>query len=210
MWDILDLCGGDKGWVVYHNNQRLRHHKVLVHHGDFFACYERNDSNTPFQADRIGYDAAMERVANTPAPVHSEAAEPTVSVPDANDDAGHEDTAAFEQTGNPLFLIGRGSGRRNQGNTAEALYLSPWPVACALLAWCSSGQKKNRAFFGVSVPYVAGVACSCAVSYIWFSPGLHILIHPPVRVPLDPHISGSGIGRATVGLPYASVSFRDY
>ena len=63
VWDILDLCGGDKGWVVYHNNQRLRHHKVSVHHGDVFACYERNNCNTPFQADRIGHDAAMERVA---------------------------------------------------------------------------------------------------------------------------------------------------
>ena len=26
VWDILDLCGGNKGWAVYHNNQRLRHH----------------------------------------------------------------------------------------------------------------------------------------------------------------------------------------
>ena len=41
VWDILDLCGGDKGWVVYHNNQRLEHHRVSVHHGDVFACYER-------------------------------------------------------------------------------------------------------------------------------------------------------------------------
>ena len=129
VWDILDLCGGDKGWVVYHNNRRLRHHKVPVHHGDFFACYERNDCNTPFQADRIGYDAAMEWVANAPAPLHSEAAGPTVSAPsapDAADDDSHEDTATFEQTGNPLLLIGRDSGRRSQGDTAEALYLSPF------------------------------------------------------------------------------------
>ena len=47
VWDIFDLCGGEKGWVIYHNNQRLRHHKVSVHHGDFFACYERCDSNSP-------------------------------------------------------------------------------------------------------------------------------------------------------------------
>ena len=33
VWDIFDLCGGEKGWVIYHNNQRLRHHKVSVHHG---------------------------------------------------------------------------------------------------------------------------------------------------------------------------------
>ena len=126
VWDIFDLCGGEKGWVVYHNNQRLRHHKVPVHHGDFFACYERSDSNTPFQADRIGYDVAMEWVANAPAPVHSEAAGPTVSVPsapDAADNARHDDTATFEQTGDPLLLIGRDSGRRSQGDRAVSLDL---------------------------------------------------------------------------------------
>ena len=40
------------------------------------------------------------------------------------DDASHEDTATFEQTGDPLLLIGRDSGRRSQGDTEEALYLS--------------------------------------------------------------------------------------
>ena len=129
VWDILDLCGGDKGWVVYHNNQRLRHHKVSVHHGDFFACYERNNSNTPFQDDRIGYDAAMERVTNASAPVHSESVGPPVSAFSAPDAAGNDsqvDTATFEQTGDRLLLIGRDSGRRSQGDIAEALYLSPF------------------------------------------------------------------------------------
>ena len=129
VWDILDLCGGDKGWVVYHNNQRLRHHKVSVHHGDVFACYERNNCNTPFQADRIGHDAAMERVANAPAPEPSEAVDPfasELSFPDAVGDDSHVDTATFEQTGDPLLLIGRASGQRSQGDTAEALYLSPF------------------------------------------------------------------------------------
>ena len=129
VWDILDLCGGDKGWVVYHNNQRLRHYKVSVHHGDVFASYERNNCNTPFQADRIGHDAAMERVPNAPAPVHSEAVEPPVSelsFPDAAGDDSHVDTATFKQTGDPLLLIGRDSGEGSQGDTAEALYLSPF------------------------------------------------------------------------------------
>jgi len=127
VWDILDLCGGDKGWVVYHNNQRLRHHKVSVHHGDFFACYERNNCNTPFQADRIGYDAAMERVANASAPVHTEAVEPPVSASSTFDDAdedSHVDIATFEQTGDPLLLIGRDSGRCSQVDTAGSLLLS--------------------------------------------------------------------------------------
>ena len=57
VWDIFDFCGGEKWSVIYHNNQRLRHHKAPVHHGDFFACYERSDSNTPFQADRTVSDS---------------------------------------------------------------------------------------------------------------------------------------------------------
>ena len=75
-----------------------------------FPCYERNDCNTPFQVDRIGHEAATEWVANAPAPVHSEAAGPSVSelvVPDAAVEVGHENTATFEQTGDPLLLIVR-------------------------------------------------------------------------------------------------------
>ena len=66
VWDILDLCGGEKGWVIYHNNLRLRHHKVSVHQGDFFACYERCDSTAPFQVDRPVTDIAQGWVANAP------------------------------------------------------------------------------------------------------------------------------------------------
>lgn len=51
VWDIFDLCGGTKGWVIYHNNQRLRHHRVSVHHGDYFACYERWDLGSPIRGD---------------------------------------------------------------------------------------------------------------------------------------------------------------
>ena len=43
----------------------------------------------------------------------SEAAGPSESepvVPDAAVKVGHENTATFEQTGNPLLLIGRNSG----------------------------------------------------------------------------------------------------
>ena len=31
VWDVLDLCGGERGWIIYHNNQRLQHQKVMVH-----------------------------------------------------------------------------------------------------------------------------------------------------------------------------------
>ena len=129
VWDILDLCGGNKGWVVYHNNQRLGHHKVSVHHGDVFACYERNNCNTPFQADRVEHDAAKERVANALAPEPSEAVEPLASEllsSDAVGDDSHVDTATFEQTGYPLLLIGRASGQRSQGVPADVSYLSPF------------------------------------------------------------------------------------
>ena len=47
VWDILDLCGGH-GWIIYHNNRRLLHRNVEVDQGDFFACYERSNSNSVF------------------------------------------------------------------------------------------------------------------------------------------------------------------
>ena len=121
VWDIFDLCGGEKGWVIYRNNQRLRHHKVPVHHGDFFACYERSDSNTPFQADRIETDVAQVWVANAPTSVHSEAAGSTAlapSVAEAASTARDDGSPTFEQTGNPSLLIGRDSGRRRQDDRA--------------------------------------------------------------------------------------------
>ena len=117
VWDILDLCGGEKGWVIYHNNQRLRHHKVSVHQGDFFACYERCDSTAPFQADRPVTDVAQGWVANAPMLVPSEAAGFTTLVPSVGDATGSariDASPSFENTGDPLLLIGRGSGRRRQ------------------------------------------------------------------------------------------------
>lgn len=49
--DVFDLCGGQDGWVIYHNNERLRHPKVPVSQGDFFACYERRDNDSISGAD---------------------------------------------------------------------------------------------------------------------------------------------------------------
>ena len=117
VWDILDLCGGEKGWVIYHNNQRLRHHKVSVHQGDFFACYERCDSAAPFQADRPVTDVAQGWVANAPMLVPSEAAGSATlapSVGDATGSARNDASPTFENTGDPLLLIGRGSGRHRR------------------------------------------------------------------------------------------------
>ena len=91
----------------------------------FFACYERNNPHTPFQIDRVEYDAAQERVAAAPGSELIEAAE-TIA-PERSDLAAVGDdsqvvTATFEQTGDPLLLIGRATGQRSQGDTAEALY----------------------------------------------------------------------------------------
>ena len=87
-----------------------------AHHGDFFACYERSDSNTPFQADRTETDVAQEMVANALKSVHSVAAGSTTLAPSVADAADNDLT--FEQTGDPLLLIGRDSGRRRQGDRA--------------------------------------------------------------------------------------------
>ena len=74
VWDILDLCGGERGWVIYHNNQRLRHQRVSVHHGDFFACYERCDYTPLLLADHPTTDIAQIWGATAPLQIPSEAA----------------------------------------------------------------------------------------------------------------------------------------
>ena len=115
VWDILDLCGGERGWIIYHNNQRLQHQKVMVHQRDFFACYERCDSNPLLLADRPVTDVAQRWVANAPMLVPSEAAGSTTLLPSVGDAAGSAQNNAsptFENTGDPLLLIGRRGGRR--------------------------------------------------------------------------------------------------
>ena len=73
VWDILDLCGGEKGWIIYHNNRRLRHQRVSVHHGDFFACYERCECTLLLLEDHPPTDTAQEWVANAPLQLPGEA-----------------------------------------------------------------------------------------------------------------------------------------
>ena len=62
-------------------------------------------------------DVAQGWVANAPMLVPSEAAGSTTLVPsvgDATGSAGFDAAPSFENTGDPLLLIGRGSGRRRQ------------------------------------------------------------------------------------------------
>ena len=69
VWDILDLCGGESGWVIYHNNQKLRHQRVSVRQGDFFACYERGECTPILQDEHMTTDVALGWVANSPSPL---------------------------------------------------------------------------------------------------------------------------------------------
>ena len=74
---------------------------------------------TPPQADRPETDIAQESVKNAPTPVHGEAAGSTAlapSVAEAADTTQNAGSPTFEQTGDPLLLIGRDSSRRRQGD----------------------------------------------------------------------------------------------
>ena len=126
VWDVLDLCGGERGWIIYHNNQRLQHQKVMVHQGDFFACYERCDGNPQLLADRPVTDVAQGWVANAPLLVPSEAAGSTTftsSVGAAADSAPTNASPTFEKTGDPLLLIGRRGGRRRRDDRSVSFNL---------------------------------------------------------------------------------------
>ena len=115
VWDILDLCGGERGWVIYHNNQRLRHQRVSVQQGDFFACYERCDCTPLLLEDHPTTDIAQGWVANSPLPMPSDAAGSATLVPTVSADSARNDASpTFETTGNPLLLSGRRGGRRCQ------------------------------------------------------------------------------------------------
>ena len=114
VWDILDLCGGERGWVIYHNNQRLRHQRVSVHQEDFFACYERGDCTPILLEDHVTTDIAQGWVANSPSPMPSDAAESATVVSTVSACARNDTSPTFETTGDPLLLIGRRGGRRLQ------------------------------------------------------------------------------------------------
>ena len=116
VWDILDLCGGERGWLIYHNNQRLRHQRVSVHHGDFFACYERGECTPLLQEDHPSTDIAQGWVANAPSQVHGDEAGSVQSVPLGAGSVRNDGSPTFETTGDPLLLIGRRGGYRRQND----------------------------------------------------------------------------------------------
>ena len=98
VWDILDLCGGDHGWIIYHNNRRLSHRNVEVDHGDFFACYERSNSNPVFMDKGLFPSGDQEWIANRSSTALSSAG-------DATGDTFEETSPTFESTGDPLLLL---------------------------------------------------------------------------------------------------------
>ena len=85
VWDIFDLCGGEKGWVIYHNNQRLRHHKVGASWRLLCLLYERCDSNSPCQCGLPATDIAQELEPIVPTPSHGEAAGSTAPAPSVDE-----------------------------------------------------------------------------------------------------------------------------
>ena len=107
MWNILDLCGGDHGWIIYHNNRRLSYRNVEVNQGDFFACNERSNSNSVFMDKELFPSGDQEWIANRSSTV-------LFSAGDATDDTFEETSPTFESTGDPLLLIGRRSAQRRQ------------------------------------------------------------------------------------------------
>jgi len=89
----------------------------MVHQGDFFACYERCDSNPLSLDDRLITDVDQGWVATAPMTVPSDATQSTTSLPlvgDATGSAHNEASPTFESTGDPLLLIGRRGARRRQ------------------------------------------------------------------------------------------------
>ena len=80
-------------------------------------------------------DAAQGWVANAPMQVPSEAAGHATLVPsvgDATGSAGSDAAPSFENTGDPLLLIGRGSGRRAVKTTGLSLLI--WTPFNSLVA----------------------------------------------------------------------------
>ena len=98
----------------------------MVHQGDFFACYERCDGNPQLQADRPGTEVTQGWVADAPVPVPSDAAGSTTfpsSVADAADSAPTNASPTFENTRDPLLLIGRRGGRRRRDDRCVSFHL---------------------------------------------------------------------------------------
>ena len=130
VWDIFDLCGGEKGWVIYHNNQRLRHHKVSVHHGDYFACYERCERSSPIQGSlseaEVAPESAQCPISDALAPSQGEAAGSDLPEPLVSDAVNVTNrtcsSTSFVQEGGPFLSPGRdGSGHR--GSDQQEIFL---------------------------------------------------------------------------------------
>ena len=115
VWDILDLCGGERGWVIYHNNQRLRFTKET-------SLPVMSDVIAP-PLDHTTTDIAQGWVANSPSPMPSDAAESATLVPPVSACARNDASPTFETTGDPLLLIGRRGGRRLQDDRVVSFEL---------------------------------------------------------------------------------------
>ena len=76
VWDILDLCEATKGGWSTTTTSDLSTTECQSIMAMFLPVMSANNLHTPFQADRVEYDAAKERVAAAPESELIEAAEP--------------------------------------------------------------------------------------------------------------------------------------
>ena len=93
--------------------------------GNFFACYERGDGTPPLSlADHPTTDIAQGWGATAPLQIPRDAAGSARSVPTVGTDSARNDASpTFENTGDPLLLIGRRGGRRRQDDRAVSFDL---------------------------------------------------------------------------------------
>ena len=128
VWDILDPCGGNKGGWFITTTSDLDTTRCQSIMATSLLVMSATIATPPFKLIELSMMQPW-RVANALAPEPSEAVEPLASEllsSDAVGDDSHVGTATFEQTGDPLLLIGRASGQRSQGDPADALYRSPF------------------------------------------------------------------------------------
>ena len=117
VWDILDLCGGERGWVIYHNNQRLRHQKVSVHQFTRgISLPVMSDVTAPPFYWRIARLLILPRGGGLlPLCQYLVMRQDLPPLcPDTTGSARNDASPTFENTGDPLLLIGRRGGRRRR------------------------------------------------------------------------------------------------
>ena len=123
VWDILDLCGGEKGWIIYHNNRRLRHQRVSVHQGTSLPVMS-GVSAPPF-CWRIIHRLILPKSGSL-MPLCNSLVRRQDLLPrgpmGSACSARNEASPTFETTGDPLLLIGRRGGHRGHDDRVVSFH----------------------------------------------------------------------------------------